>query len=312
MNATSLALVMFLLILVGYTARKLKIVDGNFGRGLSMFLYDFVFPAIIVSSMSIPVDKNDLENSLHLIIISIGMIILMFAISFAAKIIMKTKDSFAGIMSFAMMFPNFTFMAYPVMESLFPDKGLFYISIFTVPVRLIIYVAGPLLIKPKDIKLSSYEMIKTAAGALLTPPVLAVPVGLAVYFLGITFPVPIASTLEFLGRTATPMGMAVTGILLAEAPIRKIFADKRLYVLSFMRLVMAPLIVFLVLFKIPLDPVVFKMAVIYSALPAAAATTVIAIQYKGDAQNAAGSVFLTTVFSVVSVPVCAMLLDLVV
>ena len=108
------------------------------------------------------------------------------------------------------------------------------------------------------------------------------------------------------------MGMAVTGILLAQAPLKSVFAEKRLYFLSFLRLIAAPLVVFLILFRLPLDPVVFRMAVIYSSLPAAAATTVIAIQYKGDSQNAAGAVFLTTVFSVLTVPVCAFLLDLVV
>ncbi len=312
MNASDLALVMFLLILVGYAARKLKVVDENFGQSLSMFIYDFIFPAVIIGSMSIPVNDKDLVNSMHLILISTGMMVLMFFLSLLAKAVMRTKDTFFGIMAFAMMFPNFTFMAFPVMETLFPDKGLFYISIFTIPVRLIVYVAGPLLIKPKDDKLPVREMIKNAAGALLTPPVLAVPVGLFVYFMGIRFPPAISSTLDFLARTATPLGMAVTGILLAQAPLREVFANKRLYVLIFLRLIFAPLLVFLILLRMPLDPVVFEMSVIYASLPAAAATTVIAVQFKSDAPGAAGAVFMTTLFSVLTVPACALILDIVV
>ena len=338
MSAANLAIIMFLLILTGYAARKFNIVDERFGQSLSMFLYDFVFPAIIISSMSIPSDKGDSRNFLHLILIGtftmpvmVGLSLLGLAFikftrgkksrsltpkegdtGLAGGLVEKKSlgDSFPGIMTFAMMFPNFTFMAYPVMEALFPDKGLLYISIYTVPVRLVIYIAGPLLVKPPSQKGVPFkEVARSAASALLTPPVIAVPIGLLVYYFNITFPAPIAATLDYLAKTATPMGMVVTGILLAQASLGKLFSDKRMYIFTVLRLVIAPVLVFLALYKLPLDPTVIKLSVIYSALPAASTTTVMALQYKGDASMAAGAVFLSTVFSIISIPLCAYILD---
>lgn len=312
MTAANMAIIMFLLIMVGYISRKLKVVDENFGQNLAMFLYNFIFPAIIIGSMNIPYRADEADNSISLLIISISMIIIMFILGLVLKYTLSRGDKFSGVMTFALMFPNFTFMAFPVMETLFPERGLFYISIYTIPVRFAIYVAGPLLMKPKGERMSGKEIVKFSLKALLTPPVIAIPIGILIYLTGITLPSAISDTLGFLSRTATPMGMAVTGILLAQAPIRKMFADKRLYMLTALRLIASPVIMFLILMNFNIDPVVFKISVIYAALPAAATTTVMAMKYKSDPSYAAGAVFMTTVLSVITVPLCAYILEVMV
>lgn len=312
MNAVDLAIIMFLLILVGYVCRKLKIVDEHFGKSLSSFIFNIVFPAIVIYSMSISFDKNDLHNSIALILISIGTMVIMYVVGTVTNLITRKNDALSRIMTFAMLFPNFTFMAFPIMDTLFPGKGLFYISMYTIPTRFAIYVLGPFLIKPKNEKDNRMQLIKEGLKALVTPPVLAIPVGLFLYFKGISLPVSINETIVQLKNVATPMGMVVSGIMLAEAPIKNIFGEFRLYVLTVMRLVLAPLLIYFVLLPFNLDPIILKISVLYCALPIAASTTIFAFKYKGDAPHAAGSVFLTTVFSMITVPICAYILEVVV
>lgn len=312
MDAINLAIIMFLLILVGYICRKIKIVDEHFGHSLSVFIFNIVFPAIVINSMSITFDKNDLHNSVVLILVSIGTMVLMFITGKLIGLVTKTKDSLSRIITFALMFPNFTFMAFPIMETLFPEKGLFYISMYTIPTRFAIYVLGPLLMQPKAENESRSKMIKKGLKALVTPPVLAIPVGLALYFSGLSLPVPISETISLFARVATPMGMVVSGIMLAETSIKNMFGEARLYLLTIVRLLAAPLLVYFVLLPFHLDPVIMKISVLYCALPVASSTTIFALQFKGDPQHAAGSVFLTTVFSMITVPICAYILQVVV
>ncbi|MHB8961611.1 MAG: AEC family transporter [Saccharofermentanales bacterium] len=312
MNASNLAIIMFLLILVGYTSRKLNLVDEKFGSGLSKFIFNFVFPAIVIHSMSIPFERGDLDNSITLMVISTLTMVLMFGIARLANLFTGKKDAMAGIMTFALLFPNFTFMAFPVMETLFPDRGLFYITMYTIPTRLAIYIIGPLLIKPKGEDIPAGQLIKDSIRAMLTPPVLAIPIGFLIYFTGMHIPAALGDTLGYLAKTATPMGMALTGIMLADASFRRMFGESRLYLLTALRLVIVPVICYFLLLPFGLDPVVFKIAVLYTTLPVASSTTVFALQYKGDASNAAGSVFLTTVISILTVPLCAYILELVV
>jgi malate permease and related proteins len=312
MNALNLALIMFFLIVIGYLCRKIKIVGEGFGQSLSVFLFNIIFPAIIISSMSMEFDRNDMRNSIHLILISLGTMALMFLIASVAGLTDHSKDNFSGIMKFAMMFPNFTFMAFPVMETLFPDKGLFYISMYTIPTRIFIYILGPLLMREKRQGQTLRLMLRESLRALLTPPVLAIPVGIALYLTGLKLPVPIHETLLYLARVATPMGMILSGVILAEASFGNMIREKRLYLLTILRLVAAPVLIYIFLLPFRLDPIVYKISVLYCALPIASSTTVFAVQYDNHPDLAAGGVFMTTVFSIITIPISAYLLEIMV
>lgn len=312
MNAIDLAIIMFLLILVGYVCRKTKMVDEHFGKGLANFVFNIVFPAVIINSMNISFDQNDLRNSLILVLISAGTMVVMFFLAKLINLATGKSDSLSRIITFGLMFPNFTFMAYPVMETLFPEKGLFYISMYTISTRIAIYILGSLIMKPKNKAVSRTGLVKEGFRSLLTPPVLAIPVGLFLYFTGITLPVPIQETLTYLARTATPLGMVVSGIIIAEVPLKNLFGEARLYLLTFLRLIVVPVLVFFLLTPLRLDPIILKISVLFCALPVASSTSIFAVRFKADSTNAAGSVFLTTVFSIITVPICAYILELVV
>jgi len=312
MSAIDLAIIMFLLILVGYVCRKTKVVDEHFGKSLSSFIFNIVFPAIIINSMNISFDKSDLNNSVILIIVSAGTMLIMYIIAKMFNLITRKKDALSRIITFGLMFPNFTFMAFPVMETLFPEKGLFYISMYTIATRFAIYILGPLIMKPKNETAGRGKLVAEGLKSLLTPPVIAIPIGLLLYFTGITLPVPIHETLANIARTATPLGMVVSGILLAEVSLKHLFGETRLYLLTFMRLIVAPVLIYFLLLPFHLDPIVLKISVLFCALPIASSTSIFAIKFKADSVNAAGSVFLSTVFSMITVPICAYILELVV
>jgi len=312
MNAFNLALIMFLLMVTGYITRKSKLVDEKFGQSLSVFLFNIVFPAIIISSMSIEFDRNDMRNSIILITISVVTTVVMFITAKTANKITGKNDSISRIINFAMMFPNFTFMAFPVMETLFPDKGLFYISMYTIPTRFLIYIIGPMVIKEDNEVLGKMQFLKNSIRSILTPPVIAIPIGFFIYFSGFSLPVFIGDTLKHISNTATPMGMILSGIVLAEAALGNMLKEKRLYLLAFLRLILAPVLTYFIILPFGFDPVIVKISVIYSALPIASSTTVFALKYGKNPQSAAAGVFLTTIISILTIPLCAYILEFVV
>jgi predicted permease len=183
---------------------------------------------------------------------------------------------------------------------------------YTISTRFVIYLLGPLIMKPKNAGDSRMKLIKEGLKSLLTPPVLAIPIGLLLYFTGINLPTALQETLSFVARTATPLGMVVSGVLLAEVPLKNLFGEKRLYLLTILRLLVIPVLIYFILLPFHLDPIVLKISVLFCALPIASSTTIFAIRFKADSINAAGCVFLTTVFSMITVPVCAYILELVV
>jgi len=319
MTALSLAVQMALLMLVGFFARKKRIVEEKFSSSLASFIFNFVFPCVVINAMQMEYDPSQVLNSGLLLGISIFTMVIMLGLGLMVNRLGRKKDDMSRILIVNLMFTNFTYMAFPVMETLYHELGSFYIAIYTIPVRILFYVVTPLIFtlgKDSTAKLSARQLGRGAMRALLSPPVIAVPVGLLIYFFGIPIPGPILAVIESLAKVASPMGMVLCGVTLAAIPLSRIWKEKRIMLIAFLRLLVAPAIaagIYLLVSQfILIDPVVAKVSILYCALPAAATTTVLAIKAQSDATKAAQCVFVTTLFSVLTLPVWKEILDIIV
>lgn len=339
MNALQLSLVMFLLICAGYVARRTRVVDEHFGASLASFIFNIVFPALIIRSMNKPFNFDDLRNGGVLMLICTAVMGAMFLLAALANRATghggARTDGMARILRFALMFPNFTFMAYPVIQALYGLDGLFYVTMYTMPMRIFFYTLGPLIMKGRvraakaavstsdDPSLVPTDAPAPAAAtvpagdsgglsALLNPAVLSIPIGLALYLFSISLPLPLGSALDYLASAATPMGMVVSGVLLADSRLSQLFSESRVFLLSFLRLLAAPALVYGALTALALvpglavDPLVLKVAVVFSAMPAASSTTIFALRFRTEPERAAQTVFITTVLSILTVPLVAL------
>ena len=341
MNAFGLALVMFLLICAGYLARRMRLVDAHFGPSLASFIFNIVFPALIIRSMNMPFSLSDLRNGGVLMLICIAVMVAMYFLGNTTNAVTghggRHPDGMARILRFAMMFPNFTFMAFPVIDALYGKTGLFYVTMYTIPMRIVFYTLGPLLMRgrrppqpaeppvpseatveeipagnPADSGLRSGPGSTGGLSALLNPAVLAIPVGLLLYLFSIQLPDPLGKALDYLASVATPMGMVVSGVTLADSSLSRLFTEVRVFLLSAMRLLLAPALVFAALSALALvpglavDPLVLKVAVVFSAMPAASSTTIFALRFSNDAERAAQTVFISTILSILTVPLVAL------
>ncbi|MBR3057696.1 MAG: AEC family transporter [Clostridiales bacterium] len=318
MTAIYLAIQMTLLMGVGFFARKVNIVDEKFPKSLGNFLYHFGFTCVVIKAMMAS-DMSALGDMGVLILISLGTMGIMFLFATLTNTLMKKKDDMANISVVDLMFVNFTFMAFPIIEALFGEKGSIYIAAYTIPVRILFYVVSPLILARgakstgKKNGTSQPKVGKEVIKVLLSAPVLAIPVGFALSFLPGPLPSPITNSIAAVASVVTPMGMALCGMRLAEVPIKECIKNARCWILTFLRLFCAPAIALGLMFVltrfVSLDPVLVKMCVVYCALPAAASTTIIAMNVGSDSIKAAQCVFLTTACSVVTLPIWVFLAE---
>ncbi|MBN1776048.1 MAG: AEC family transporter [Clostridiales bacterium] len=317
MTAVNLAIQMAILIFVGYFARKAKMVGGSFAEHLAEFVFYIVFPCVVFRSVLRDFDPQKIADMSILIVISVVTMVIMLGLGVLVNFLLKKSDDLARILIMNLMFTNFTYMAFPVMEALYGNDGIIYIAAYTTPVRVLFYAVTPLIFSLRRAgnngTVSNSRIAKGTWKALLSPPVLAVPIGLLFFFLPISVPSPILWSIDSLANVATPMGMALCGMTLAEISMSGFWAEKRVFLIAALRLLIAPaLILGLYLIVSPLvaiDPVVAKVSILYCALPAAASSTIIAMKARADAQRAAQCVLVTTLVSVLTLPGWVYLLD---
>jgi len=286
-------IILFLIMLVGAYASKRNIITEDVNKKLSEFLLNITVPLLVISSFQLDFSKDMLNNAAIVFIIAVGI---HAASALLAKLLYhRYPDSVKTVLKFITTFSNCGFMGFPVLESIYGKTGVFYGSIYVISYNLFLWTYGVMLF-------SGERDLKTMKKALLNPGITSVAVGLLLFVFSIKLPYPILKTVETVGSMTTPISMIIVGALLAELDFKRIFSGFHIYYGTFVRLVLIPAIVYTVLKTVGFTGTLFGVCVVSVAMPAAANTAIFAQKYDGDALLASQCIGISTVISVITIP----------
>ena len=294
-------LMLFILLIVGYTARKINIFDDKVTKGLSDIILKITLPAMIIGSMVGNNNENLAGQFGKILLVSLSVYAITFILAMVLPRLIGSRPFEKGVFQFAIMFSNVGFMGYPVTAAVFGEEGVFYAAIFNLPFNLLVFTIGIFFLSSKQ-----GEKSKINPKLLINPGVIAVLIGFLIFSLKIPLPRAITGSLDLLGSVTTPMSMIVIGGLLAKVSINKIFTNYRVYLITIFRLFLVPVVVYFVLRNFVDGVYLFGVPVLLSAMPVAANSAILAEEYKGNAELASQTVFITTLFSVISIPLITM------
>lgn len=193
-------------------------------------------------------------------------------------------------------------MGYPVLGSIYGKIGILYASVFNIPYNFFAWSFGVMLFsREKD--------SKSLKKVLLNPGILAVFIGVFLFMFSIKLPKPIYSTFKLVGDMTTPLSMIIIGVMISEIRFKKVFEEASIYYASFIRLILVPALTFLILSLINADPMLRNIAVAVEAMPAAALSAILAQAHDKKPEFASQAVFITTLLSVVTIPLVLSLLE---
>ena len=146
---------------------------------------------------------------------------------------------------------------------------------------------------------------------MTNPCIVAIYIGVVVMVLGmfdLHLPDFLDSTIAAIGNCNTALSMIVIGGILSDVPKDQI-GDKLSLLYSGLRLLVIPMILFLILIFLPVDPMVRNVCVLLSAMPAASTTAMLAQRYEKDPEFASKIIFVSTLFSMITLPIIFLLLE---
>ena len=117
----------------------------------------------------------------------------------------------------------------------------------------------------------------------------------------------LANACNFLGNTVTPLAMFVVGIRLSNLEVKKLFSDKWAYITSFLKLVVCSLITIAIIAFLPISMEVKNTLFFLLSMPCATSTALFAVQFGADGDSASIYVLLSTVLSIIVIPLMYML-----
>ena len=292
--------VLFLLIGTGVLAVKTGVLRPEHKQALSNLLVYIVVPAMIVNSYRMEFSAEILRNLLA----AFGMSTLAILAGTVITLLLtaRKKDSRTPIFRFACIFSNAAYMGFPLISALFSSEGLLYASAFVTVFNILLWTMGYGFVSGSS---SPKEVVRSL---VRTPVLYAVIAGLAVYLLQIPIPNLIAQPLELLAGMNTPLSMMITGMLIAAGSVKSIVTDVHIWKLAAVRMVLIPAVCLALFSLLGFHGTAAQVVVLLECCPAAAITSVFAVQFGHDESFAAGSVVLTTLLSIVVLPLCALVI----
>lgn len=231
----------------------------------------------------------------------------------------KAEESKLKCVRAASVFGNCAYMGLPFLNALFGGTAIIgeviiYTAVVLTVFNILNWTFGVYMITG-DLKKVSAKKI------LLNPTIIGIVLGFIVF---ITVKTPfidlakegttaylvisnLVKSLNFIGDTVTPLAMFVVGIRLAGIDLKKLFVDKWAYVTSFLKLIVASLITILCVAFLPVSTVVKYTLFFLLSMPCATSTALFAVQFGADGDSAAVYVLLSTVLSILTIPLMFLL-----
>lgn len=302
---------LFALVGVGYAAKKLKLMSQEFDRQLSKVIINIALPAMILGAVLNAEELPPLENVLLTFALSCASYGLVIAIAYAVTAAMRISIGHRGVFKFMLCFGNVGFIGFPVLSSIYGNEALIYAAVFNLPFNFLVFTVGILFLlqdnlTPTDGKgdgKPAKKRLDITWRTFLSPAIVACTVAIVCTLLNVHSVPVLGQSLVTLGSLTTPAALLIIGSSLANMPVRDLIGGPRLWIASFFRLLASPLCIWAIFHLFVSNPFLLAVIVVISGMPVATNGTMLCYQYGGDSKTMAQGTFVTTVLSVVTIPV---------
>ncbi|MBM3264633.1 MAG: AEC family transporter [candidate division Zixibacteria bacterium] len=281
----------FVLILIGYYLEKKYTFDVQV---LTKILLYLVMPATIVTTLSgSTLSSNHLETTVVFCLVMIGV---LFALSLLCSLMLRHGREKTRAFGLSVMFYNSGNFGFPASDLAFPGLGL-AIQVIVLGVQNVInFTFGIFLVSA-----GRFPVWEAVRKTLSMPFVYALLLVVVIRFFDIRLPSMIGLPLKYLSGALIPMALLALGIQLGKTRVREEIGHSIVSVIC--RLIISPVIGFVLALVMKVDPQIAPILVLSTSYPTAINTALIAMEIKNEEAFAANAVFLSTIWSALTVAV---------
>ncbi len=295
---------LFIIIFIGYFIYRSKLVNDEFVKVFTELMLKVTMPAMILSSVLNLEERQSFGDVMTAFAVAIAlMFVILPIIGYLLARLLFVKKEQIGLYTFMNTYSNIGFMGFPVIAPLCGSVGLFYAAIFNLIFNLSIFSLGIIIINR-----GNDNEVRFDPHLLLSPGIIGAVLAIVIYFLDLHFPAIINETIDSVGLITSPSAMLLIGCSLATMDIKSIFDEWRLYPWTIIKQLLIPLALWFPLVLVIKNPLLLQVAYIMIAMPVANSSALFATSYGGDTQLAAKGIFISTLFSLVTVPLVIMIM----
>lgn len=288
-------IVFVVLMVIGYLCAKTNFAGREFTKDASKMVINVFMSATIINSVLVSdarLSGGELLQVMLVLCMSVGICWVLAAVSCR---LVGLGDK-APLFELLIAVMNNMFIALPVVETLFGSQAVFYCSLSCIPFNVLLYTFGIYRLQGGEGKGS------VRLRDIFSVPLLATLVALVIFLLRPPVPPVVKELASTMSAATMPLSMIVIGSSLGSVSLLDAFKKGKLYLMCVIRLLLCPLLVWLLAGLMTDDLMLRVTATIIAAAPSGVIVSVLAIQYDRDAVFTSEGILLSTVFSMLTIP----------
>ena len=295
---------LFIMIFMGFIIVKAKLLKAEDSKILSVIVLYLIIPCVIINAFQVDYTPQTVKGLLIALAGSVmTQVILLIVVSILGRVFHLNEVEVASI-----YYSNSGNLIVPIVTFILGKEWVLYGCVFMSVQLVFIWTHCKKIISRE----STYDWRKI----VLNINMISIAIGIVLFLTRIHLPVIINNTLSAIGSMIGPASMIVTGMLFAGMDFKQIFANKRVYFVSFFRLIIVPVIaLFLIkcsqLSKFSSNGNKLMMIVFLAIItPSASTVTQMCQVYGNDSQYASAINVVTTLLAIVTMPLMVMLFQI--
>ena len=299
MSLLNLQGTMFLLVAIGVVLRRKGVLPEQGKVILTDLVLGVVLPCNIINSFRMEFSFDVLKR--FAIILTVACLIQVVSMVLANTLYTRFQGKQKKVLKYATVVSNAGFMGNPIAEGVFGAEGLMFASVYLIPQRIVMWSAGLSYFTESG---SKKELVKKV---VTHPCIVAVYCGLILLITQLPLPEFLGGTIKSVGSCTTPLSMILIGTILAEVDSKTIFS-KTVFAYTGVRLILIPLLTLIGCRLFHIDSLITGVSVLLAGMPAGSSTAILAAKYDGDYKFATKCVVVSTVLSLITIPIWCLFL----
>ena len=306
--------------MIGFICRRAGIIDDKIVSGLTTLLVKVALPCTVFISMMRPFTNTllleagasfALSITMYLLGGLFGFIVFYFIIKGQKKRGIKPiSKPYYNIMIFSLIFANVGYMGYPVIQAVFGEEGMFYASMSNAAFNLLAFTLGIQMFYRHSSQKTNHAPPSTFRLLVFNFALIATVVGFTFFVTGWRLPGPIYNGVQMIGGMTAPISMLIVGAILGKSPLKSMLNDWKVFPLIVARHIILPLAAYMALKQFVPNKTMLGVLIVLMAMPVASITAIFAEEYKCEPAFASKLVVLSTLLSVITVPMIGIIIGI--
>lgn len=299
--------IIFILIGIGMILYRRKMISEEGSKQISGLIINVTNPALLICSALDDGPKASLQELGIALIAYAAVFAILIAISFLIPRLLRIPRNLHYAYQMLTIFGNVGFIGIPLASAVLGSESLIFVSIFNLLFNLLIYTFGISLLQRAAVAPVS-QTGSNRLKKLVNAGTISAAVTIIFYLGNFRVPVIISSALSYTGRATTLLSMLVLGVSVAQMAPRDIFSHPKLYAFTLLRQILVPIGCMLLMSRFINDKLILNTMLLMTAVPAANMPLMLAKQMDMETESISQGIILTTVLSLVTVPLACLFL----